>query len=234
MTILDRSVKAAALAGTLVLVIGSGVAPAHSGGGTTSSMSHSSMSHSIGSAPGLHFSQQRNTSPGMSSPSLTTRTSPLSAATKRADELAAGSQTTIVPPPDFASVCQGETSANCEATLQSRFDASNGDPSPIWQTPVPTLVPPTPPAPQIVEPSSDTALPLEQSGGSSPPLTAGGGPTLADCMDLWDPSVHMSKALWKTTCVRTMNGINMPDDGLGLDKSTQSRQAKAARHEIQN
>lgn len=45
----------------------------------------------------------------------------------------------------------------------------------------------------------------------------GGGSTVADCMGLWDKSSHMSKASWKETCVRTLNGIDLPAEGLGVN-----------------
>jgi hypothetical protein len=34
-------------------------------------------------------------------------------------------------------------------------------------------------------------------------------------MALWEPAVHMTKALWKDVCVRTMNGIEEPQVALG-------------------
>ena len=30
--------------------------------------------------------------------------------------------------------------------------------------------------------------------------------TLADCMSFWDAGTHMSKAEWRETCKRTLNG----------------------------
>lgn len=194
-----------------------GPAWAHSGGSSGGSTSH-------GTSPGVHFS------PAHMAGHNATRANPMTmtpSAKKQGalSDNAAAAESTILPPPNpsFGAVCQGETSANCEATLQSRLDASDGDPNPIWQTPIPTIVPPTPAAPAITEPLVQTGPIVEQSGGSSPPLTQGGGPTLADCMSLWEPSVHMTKALWKSTCIRTMNGIDMPDDGLGLGKIGSSK-----------
>ncbi|CAN0488815.1 unnamed protein product, partial [Phaeothamnion confervicola] len=77
--------------------------------------------------------------------------------------------------------------------------------------------PPTPATDPIPEPATSAAGPLiEGSGGSSRPANnPGGGPTLADCMALWEPAVHMSKPLWKDVCVRTMNGINEPQVAIG-------------------
>lgn len=113
-------------------------------------------------------------------------------------------------PPDVSSQCAGEVSANCEARAESDYTVSNGDPNPVWSAPVPTTVPPTPSAAPINEPQAATDE-FEQSGGGSGVMTtAGGGPTLADCMALWEPAVHMTKQLWKNVCIRTMNGINEP------------------------
>jgi hypothetical protein len=35
------------------------------------------------------------------------------------------------------------------------------------------------------------------------------GPSLADCLDIWEPATHMSKAVWRSTSVRTLNGIDL-------------------------
>jgi hypothetical protein len=43
----------------------------------------------------------------------------------------------------------------------------------------------------------------------------GGGNTVADCMQLWDRTSHMTKADWKVACARTLNGIDLPAEGLG-------------------
>jgi hypothetical protein len=63
----------------------------------------------------------------------------------------------------------------------------------------------------------DTSVIELSSGGSAPGTQdiafGGGGPTLADCMGLWDKSTDMSKVEWKDTCVRTLNGTNLtPED----------------------
>lgn len=119
-------------------------------------------------------------------------------------------------PATVATQCEGEVSATCEATAESRTTVSNGDPNPIWNAPVPTAVPATPPTDPIAEPQDSTTQNFEQSGGASGVvITAGGGPTLADCMSLWEPAVHMSRPLWKDVCVRTMNGIDEPQVALG-------------------
>ena len=77
----------------------------------------------------------------------------------------------------------------------------------------------SPLVPPLAPPSSTTETSvIELSSGGSAPGTqdiafGGGGPTLVDCMALWDKSTDMSKAEWKDTCVRTMNGTNLtPED----------------------
>jgi hypothetical protein len=145
--------------------------------------------------------------------------------------------TTPAPPPNFSAQCEGEVSANCEATAQSRFTVSGGDAAPVWTAPTPTAVPPTPPTDPINEPQDTTTQNFEQSGGASGVvITEGGGPTLADCMALWEPAVHMSKPLWKNVCIRTMNGINEPEVALGSvdPSSAPSHRARHARHVARN
>jgi hypothetical protein len=49
------------------------------------------------------------------------------------------------------------------------------------------------------------------TGGTATPDSrpGGGGDTIADCMALWDSGTHMSKSLWRQTCQRTLNGIDL-------------------------
>lgn len=127
--------------------------------------------------------------------------------------------------------CVGEVSANCAAIEESQFTVSGGDPNPIRTPPVATSIPPTPAAPSIPEPLAQPGPLLEQSGGGSGVVvTAGGGPTLTDCMALWEPAVHMSKDLWKDVCKRTMNGINEPQMALdSIDPGYAPQHAHGAR-----
>jgi hypothetical protein len=80
------------------------------------------------------------------------------------------------------------------------------------------------------EPSTGTANPMlggadANAGAVSPRLpdifatsggtagidhSGGGGNTLASCMGFWDNTTHMSRAEWRQTCVRTLNGIDLP------------------------
>jgi hypothetical protein len=62
----------------------------------------------------------------------------------------------------------------------------------------------SPPVPDVFATGGGTAT-VDHTGGS--------GKTLADCMQLWDPHTHMSKPEWRVTCVRTLNGIDLPADG---------------------
>lgn len=129
----------------------------------------------------------------------------------------------LTPPPSFAASCENEVGANCEARMEAQYRASGGDLAAPWTAPTPTAVPPTPASPAITEPQTNSDPLIEESGGASPPTTEGGGPTLADCMALWEPDVHMTKALWRTVCGRTLNGIDMPSTGLGLPEPSRTR-----------
>lgn len=111
-----------------------------------------------------------------------------------------------------AGACPGDAQVNCQARAKSGFSAAGGDPLPVSSVPQPSTIPQTPatsPVPDTT--ASEPAQPLEQSGGASGVvITQGGGPTLADCMALWEPAVHITKPRWKEICVRTMNGVMEP------------------------
>ncbi|WP_439541797.1 hypothetical protein [Hyphomicrobium sp.] len=201
----------------LLLAVSPGAASAHQGGGGA---------HSVGVSPGIPTAlSHKPSSLSLSSPAIgaAARTatgatsipsSPGAASPGAATGGALGSPTLNIPPTSPA--CETAESVNCEAKIESYATVTQGDPNPPWIAPVPTTIPPTPAAPAIVEPSTDTGTLLEQSGGATQIETAGGGPTLTDCMSLWDKDVHMTKALWKTVCIRTMNGIDEPTEGLGI------------------
>jgi hypothetical protein len=87
-------------------------------------------------------------------------------------------------------------------------------------TPAPPAMPgisaSAPPNPTGGADATATEQPNELSSGGTPRQIlqyGGGGPTLADCMSIWDPLTDMSKSEWKATCVRTMNGIDLPTEG---------------------
>ena len=71
----------------------------------------------------------------------------------------------------------------------------------------------SPPVPDVFASGGGTAA-VDHSGGS--------GSTLANCMQLWDASTHMSKPEWRQTCARTLNGIDLPADG-GMTVPTSMR-----------
>ncbi len=192
----DRSMKTVGLA--LSLALAAGPSWSHEQGGSTGGTAHVSES----------MSRTNSTSPSIAARSTTSigrTTSPTTGTTSTISRIAP-----TTPAPSFASQCEGEVSVNCEARAESLYDATGGDLATPWSAPVPTVVPATPTAPAITEPASDTQNFEQSDGGSGVVITAGGGPTLTDCMALWEPSVHMTKALWRDVCKRTMNGINEP------------------------
>jgi hypothetical protein len=71
----------------------------------------------------------------------------------------------------------------------------------------------SPPVPNVFASGGGTGA-VDHSGGS--------GNTLAACMQLWDTATHMSKPEWRATCVRTLNGIDLPADG-GMTVPTSTR-----------
>lgn len=211
----DRALNAALSAACLFFVCGPGAAWAHGAGGAAHpsvSPPASARTHTQAAPMAAHAASEHQ---------ATTTTVPAP----------------ITPAPSSAAGCETDVGANCEARAESRFTATGGDPAPSWTAPTPTSIPPTPTAPAISEPQTTTdtsPLTLEQSGGSSRPAIPGGGPTLTDCMALWDPAVHMTKALWHTVCVRTLNGIDMPSAGLGLPEPDQVHHHRKPAHEARN
>lgn len=194
----------------VALAVGSGAAFAHGTGGAPSHAGSGAAASSRARAPSAM-------TPRTQSQSAASRgsTGTSSAMGTSGGNTLATTTSPITPPPNFSAACEGEVSANCEATAESRFTVSNGDQDPVWSAPVATTVPPTPPADPINEAQDTTSQNFEQSGGGSGvAITEGGGPTLADCMALWEPAVHMTKELWKNVCIRTMNGINEPQVAL--------------------
>jgi hypothetical protein len=76
---------------------------------------------------------------------------------------------------------------------------------------IPTLTLPVPP---------EVAVPNVPSSGASPtnilPTPTPNRPnTLGDCLADWDAATHMSKAEWRRTCQRTVNGTDLPDTVYG-------------------
>lgn len=80
--------------------------------------------------------------------------------------------------------------------------------------PYPAAAPAAPPV--ITAPSASTLMPDvavdSSSGGTSLNNPGAAGLTLADCMAVWEPALHMSKGEWRQTCARTLNGVELPPD----------------------
>lgn len=185
-----------------------------------------------GGTPHVHSVMSRATpmSPSLAARSTTSTGRTISPTTGTTTTISPISPTT--PAPSFATQCEGEVSANCEARAESLYDATGGDLATPWSAPVPAVVPATPTAPAITEPATGTQNFEQSDGGSGVVITAGGGPTLTDCMALWEPAVHMTKALWQDVCKRTMNGINEP--AVALRSVDPSYGSAASAHKVRN
>ena len=143
-------------------------------------------SHATGVAPpALHLSSPQ--SRGSAAPSAA-KTAVGSSATPAGGTPAGtiGIDQDVQTAPSPATACEAGEAGNCEARIESYSAVTQGDPNPAWSAPTPTAIPPTPPAPQITEPAEPTGPIIEESGGASRTEAVGGGPTLADCMALWD------------------------------------------------
>jgi hypothetical protein len=85
------------------------------------------------------------------------------------------------------------------------------------------LQPPAPPVPEDIVSSGGALVPREPIPGA--------GVTFADCMAIWEPATHMSKSEWRTTCVRTLNGISLlPSDVASPSGGTHKSEPSPARH----
>lgn len=105
---------------------------------------------------------------------------------------------------------------SCASALAQQNSSTNVTGTSVASPPFDAAAPPAPAA--ITQSSPSTLAPPDpvstESGGSSRTETPGGGaPTLANCMSLWEPVLDMSKAEWKATCIRTLNGIDLPEPG---------------------
>jgi|SRR6185295_3209575 hypothetical protein len=130
---------------------------------------------------------------------------------------------TVTPPPN-TTMGNSRSSAAAAAALAAALGTSGIPPAPpatvmpppeIAQ-PQPELAPLAPISPQLptqfssggtVQPNmalSPDASSSASPSGSAPSTPGGGGKSLADCMGFWDRATHMSKAEWKTACVRSM------------------------------
>lgn len=124
-----------------------------------------------------------------------------------------------------ALTCNPDTSKACAMDeLELATDAANSTPTTPPRNTVPSIAAPsvssTIPtgtgrvAAAPLPSSTVTAPTVETSGGSSRigDDSGGGaaGRTLAQCMEIWSSSTHMTKAEWRTTCVRTLDGFALP------------------------
>lgn len=77
----------------------------------------------------------------------------------------------------------------------------------------PAAAPPAPPvvtAPSAASLTSNVAVDASSGGTSRIGNPGASGPRLAECMTVWEPALHMSKGEWRATCVRTLNGVDLP------------------------
>ncbi len=133
--------------------------------------------------------------------------------------------------------CDPKTSPACAAELtELQSETTSPVTPPLWKQPA------DPPAPAAnTSPTEPTLAPLSptipdgevSSGGALVPREPipGGGPSLADCMDIWEPATHMSQAEWRTTCVRTLNGVDLvPTQVAGNPGKEPASKPDATRH----
>lgn len=83
---------------------------------------------------------------------------------------------------------------------------------------------PLPPI-QVTQPAPGFDPVTASTGGSARtnPTPGGGGATLPECMALWDRSTHMTRAEWRETCQRTLNGLELPTGDGALGAKTGKR-----------
>lgn len=189
-------------------------AAAHGGGGHAgrSVSTHADMQAS----PGTNMAATKPTKPGSSSASTVAVGNGSSGAGQGA--------------------CAAPSSAACAASLssaQSDLAGTSASATTVTPPPFPAAAPAAPPA--LTLPSVSALTPVDPvstaSGGSSPPPDYGaGGPTLASCMAIWEPALDMTKSEWKATCVRTLNGVDLPVSGNQVAHHTSQRSTHAHRN----
>ena len=72
---------------------------------------------------------------------------------------------------------------------------------------IPTLTLPTPP--EVTGPSVPPNSAI--STDALPTPTPNRPQTMGDCLADWDAATHMSKAEWRQSCQRTVNGTDLPE-----------------------
>lgn len=186
---------------TAAIAISANAAFAHGGSGSHGGASHAGNTAAVGAAM---VSMPASTSAGGPA---SIQTGALPSATASAGKSS---------PTGGASAC-GKSQA-CATALSGSQSAAT--------TAASSTVPPAPPfdaaapaaPPAMTAPVAAALAPLDpvstESGGSSrQPDYGAGGPTLASCMAIWEPVLDMTKAEWKATCVRTLNGVDLPASG---------------------
>lgn len=190
----------------------------HSGGIGNGAMGNGAMSAPLHSSAGPALqrpdSGSPSTIPGATSP---TPAAP-HAATAPATQTAQHGNAFVNP-----NTCNPETSTQCaveDLELQELQTPTKPAPK-LFKQPAPAspdmLGLPAPNTPMDILDSPITEQPNELSGGGTrtqAQQSGAGGPTLADCMSNWDPTTDMSKSEWKATCIRTLNGIDLPTEGV--------------------
>jgi hypothetical protein len=114
------------------------------------------------------------------------------------------------PPPGSGTGTSGATDSSLDQSTSAPTQTQVPSP-PVNTGRNPALTGGTDPA--IGQPSPPVPDTFASSGGSAPvDHSGGGGNTLASCMGFWDSSTHMTRTEWRQTCVRTLNGIDLPTE----------------------
>ena len=175
-------------------------AAAHGGGGGHAGRSISARADMQAMGPGTNMAATKPAKPGTSS-----------ASTVAVGTGSSGAGLGACATPSSAACAASVSSAQADLAGTSAASAVAVTPPPF-----PAAAPAAPPA--LTLPSVSALAPADPvstaSGGSSPqPDYGAGGPTLASCVAIWEPALDMTKSEWKATCVRTLNGVDLPVSG---------------------
>jgi hypothetical protein len=166
--------------------------------------------HASAAQAGMHANAQ-------SSIAEHTFTSPLSSDTGK------GARHHPGKPPSGGSTGSSASSSSAGVVIEQSTPTTTSSASPVTANTTrnpaltggtdPNIGQSSPPVPDVFASGGGTAA-VDHSGG--------GANTLASCMSFWDSATHMSKPEWRATCVRTLNGIDLPADG-GMTVTTSTR-----------
>jgi len=109
-------------------------------------------------------------------------------------------------------ICALETETAAQSTISTSSPAPALPPQP-YDAAAPAA-PPVVAAPSSMTLTPDVAVDSSSGGISRTSNPGAAGLTLADCMAVWEPALHMSKGEWRSTCVRTLNGVELPPDSM--------------------